>query len=436
MNIGERIYENIVQLFPIMRTLIGPGVRETLQYFKKLHPSMKLYSVKSGEQVLDWVVPNEWQVSEATLTSSSGEILSDFKEHNLRVVHYSQPLEISGCKADLKKFIFTLPDQKNAIPYVTSFYAEKAGICMTQNEYDLINDDENLTIKIDSQFYPGTLDYGEIFIPGQSDKEIFFSTYICHPSMANNELSGPCVASQLAKYVQSIDNYYSYRFLFIPETIGAISYLSKNKDQLKNNVIAGFQLTCIGDDGPFSYIPSRQGNTLPDRVLLHLLKYKYAERAKYYTWLDRGSDERQFCAPGVDLPHASVTRSRYGDFPEYHTSLDNLDFVTPSALEESHKFYTQVIDIVEQNKSVMYEVIGEPQLGKRGLYQDLNIKIDVEKIDFSRAFINICSMADGRDTLDMAEILNLDFQSVVELTSILESHGLINLYKCDIPKKK
>lgn len=429
MNVGENIYKNIVNLFPIMRTLIGPGVRETLKYFKKLHPDMELHSIKSGECVLDWVVPNEWEVTEAKLTSSSGKILSDFKENNLRVVHYSQALETDGCKEELKKYIFTLPSQKNAIPYVTSFYSEKTGICMTQDEYDAIDVNDKLKLTIKSKFYPGTLDYGEISIPGKSAKEVLFSTYICHPSMANNELSGPCLASQLAEYIKGIDHHYSYRFLFIPETIGAISYLSKNIDKLKTNVIAGFQLTCVGDDGPFSYIPSRLGNTLADRVLLHLLKNKYSDLAKYYTWLDRGSDERQFCAPGVDLPHASVTRSKYGEFPEYHTSLDNLDFVTSDALGESYNFYKQVIDIIEANKIVSHKVLGEPQLGKRGLYQNFNIKTNVENINFSRAFINICSLADGRDLLDIAETLKFDFSTVNELVSILASHELVELHR-------
>jgi aminopeptidase-like protein len=427
MSTGTQIYNDIVNLFPIFRSLLGPGVRQTLAYFSSIHPEMTLQSVNSGEQVFDWQVPNEWRLTEARLTDSSGKDLSNFKENNLRVIQYSQPITAIGTKSELKKYIYTLPDQKNAIPYVTSFYAEKTGICMKQEEYDAIKSDEILTLTIDASFEPGTLDYAEIIIPGQTSKEIFFSTYICHPSMANNELSGPCVASQLAKAIKKKDNYYTYRFVFLPETIGAIAYLDKNVSLLKENVLAGFQLTCIGDDGPFSYIPSRAGNTLSDRVLLHLLKNKYANRARYYSWLDRGSDERQYCAPGIDLPHASVTRSRYGEFPEYHTSLDDLTFVTPQALEESFQFYSEVIEIIEHNKIVTHKVLGEPQLGKRGLYQNINVKNDAQAIKNSRDFINVCSLADGRDALAIAETLNLDFSKLKNILLTLEDNQLVSL---------
>lgn len=330
--LGYEIHELAQRLWGMNRSITGAGVRATLLELKKLIPNLTINEVATGTSVFDWKIPKEWKVNDAYLISPSGDKLCAFKENNLHLVGYSTPIQARLSLRDLQKNIYSLPEQPTAIPYVTSYYKERWGFCMTQQQRDSLKDGE-YEVFIDSELFDGSLTYGELFIKGKTDKEIFISTYICHPSMANNELSGPTVTAYLANWLASrVDNKYSYRFVFVPETIGSIAYLSKNKDDLKSNVYAGFNVTCVGDNRDYSYLPSRNGMTISDRVAKHVLKH-ICPTYKAYKWADRGSDERQYCAPGIDLPIASIMRTKYGEYDEYHTSLDDLrSVVTPEGL--------------------------------------------------------------------------------------------------------
>ena len=278
---------------------------------------------------------------------------------------------------------------------------------------------------IDSYLEDGSLTYGELIIPGETNKEVFLSTYVCHPSMANNELSGPVVTIALAKFIKALKNRrYTYRIIFIPETIGSIVYLSKNLYHLKEHVDAGFNITCIGDERCYSYLPSRHGNTLSDKAALHVLKHT-DRNFKSYTWLDRGSDERQYCAPGVDLPIATIMRSKYGEYPEYHTSLDDLCLVTPSGLEGGYKALKKAIEIIEKNTYPRINVLGEPQLGKRGLYPTLSTKKSGVIVRKMMDFISFC---DGKHSLlEIAELINTPFHDLLEIMEKLVEKRLMSV---------
>ncbi|MEI7996313.1 MAG: DUF4910 domain-containing protein [Methylococcaceae bacterium] len=275
---------------------------------------------------------------------------------------------------------------------------------------------------MDSELKPGLLNYAELVLPGESDEEVFLSTYICHPSMANNELSGPVVTTAIACWLMAKKNRrYTYRIIFIPETIGSITYLSQNIDHLKNKVVAGFNITCIGDNRCYSYLPSRKGNSLSDQAALHVLKH-IDPNFKRYTWLDRGSDERQYCAPEVDLPIATIMRSKYGEYPEYHTSLDDLSLVTPDGLSGGFNALQQAIDVIENNMSLKCTVLCEPQLGKRGLYPTLSTKESGAQV---KSMMDMISYCDGRSLLEIADIINEPMPKLLEILKPLIDNGLI-----------
>ena len=424
MNInGELIYSWAKDLFPICRSITGPGVRETLSYIKRIIPELEIHEIKTGTKVFDWEIPNEWIIRDAFILDEAGNKIIDFKKNNLHVVNYSEPVDKFLNLDELNAHLYSLPDQPTAIPYITSYYEKRWGFC--------INEDFRKSLKpgsyqayIDSDIRPGVLNYADVIIPGQSDKEIFFSTYICHPSMANNELSGPVVATALIKWLTSFKEKprYTYRFIFVPETIGSITYLAKNIDYLKEHVIAGFNLTCLGDDRCFSFVPSRNGDTLADKVALHVLGNIDTNYIKY-TWLDRGSDERQYCAPGVDLPVVNMMRSKHGTFPEYHTSLDDLKFVTPTGLEGGFQIHKNAIKILENNMIVKSTVLGEPQLGKRGLRPQVGEKTNADKV---MTLMNILSYCDGKMTiLEIADIINESFNNIYPIIEKLVEHGLL-----------
>ena len=278
---------------------------------------------------------------------------------------------------------------------------------------------------IDSELKPGVLNYAELILHGKSEQEVMLSTYVCHPSMANNELSGPVVTMALARWLQSLENRrYTYRIVFIPETIGSIVYLSSNIDNLKKRVKAGFNITCIGDERCYSYLPSRAGNTLSDRAALHVLKHIDPE-FKRYSWLDRGSDERQYCSPGVDLPIATIMRTKYGEFPEYHTSLDDLNLVTPNGLAGGFGALQRAILTIENNSFPKTTVLCEPQLGKRGLYPTLSTKESGTQI---RAMMDLISYCDGQhDLLDIAELINEPIEKLLDILKPLVANGLISI---------
>jgi aminopeptidase-like protein len=423
--IGNEIHKFAKELWPINRSITGEGVRETLAKIKKEHlPNLNIKSVPSGTKVFDWVVPPEWHVSKAYIISPEGNKICDFSINNLHLLGYSIPFRGRMKLEELQKHLYSLPEKPTAIPYITSYYEQRWGFCLTQEKRDSLEDGE-YEVVIDSKLFAGQLNYGELILPGESDQEVFLSTYICHPSMANNELSGITVTTYLAKWLSELKlRRYTYRFVFIPETIGSITYLSKNYINLKKKVVAGFNISCVGDERSYSYLPSRNGNTISDKVAKHVLKWIDPDY-KSYTYLDRGSDERQYCAPGIDLPIASILRTKYEQYPEYHTSLDNLDsVVTPKGLDGGYWALRKALEIVEKNKIYKVNILCEPQMGKRGLYPTLSTKKSKSEVT---TMMNLLSFCDAEHSLiDIAEKINLPAWDLYELIEKLISHDLIS----------
>jgi aminopeptidase-like protein len=326
---------------------------------------------------------------------------------------------------ELQEHLFSLSSLPDAIPYITSYYKKFWGFCICENQRKDLKSGKYHVV-INSEFKNGVMNYGELIIPGQLKEEVLLSTYICHPSMANNELSGPVVTTALARWISGIsDRRYTYRIIFIPETIGAIAYISRNLDQLKKKTIAGYQLTCIGDERCYSYLPSRNGNTIADKAALHTLKH-IDPAFKKYNYLSRGSDERQFCAPGVDLPIASIMRSKYGEFPEYHTSFDNLEFVTPIGLEGGFQAVKKALEAIEINCKPLVTVLCEPQLGKRGLYPLLSTTNP--KGNMVKNMMNLIAYSDGTNSLiDIAEIIEVPIWQITPIFKQLLAEGLLRV---------
>lgn len=421
--IGNEIHDFACKLWPLNRSITGEGVRETLKEINEILPALKVHAVPSQTKVFDWIVPKEWLVKEAYIITPSGEKICDFSKNNLHLLGYSVPFRGEVSLDELKEHLYTLPDQPNAIPYITSYYKERWGFCLTQEQYDALAVG-NYRVHIDTQLVDGVLNFGELFIKGKCEKEIFLSTYICHPSMANNELSGPAVVTFLAKWLMEMHNLeYSYRIVFIPETIGAITYLSINHEVMKEKIFAGFNISCVGDDRSYSYLPSRAGDTISDVIANHVLKW-IDPNFKSYTWFDRGSDERQYCSPGIDLPIASIMRTKYGEYPEYHTSLDDLEnVVTPKGLNGGYWAIRRAIEALERNKRYKATVLCEPQMGKRGLYPTLSTKTSGKQVRLMMDFISLC---DGHSSLvQIADKLNIPIWSLYELADNLERHSLI-----------
>lgn len=422
LEVGKAMHQLVAELFPICRSITGDGVRETLKIMQK-HIPLKIYEVPTYTEVFDWVVPKEWNIKDAYIMDEVGNKIVDFKENNLHVVGYSTPIDKILTLEQLQPHLYSLENQPDAIPYITSYYKERWGFCLTHNQRQNLKDG-NYQVFIDSELKDGSLTYGELIIPGESEKEVFLSTYICHPSMANNELSGPIVTTFLAKWVLSQPRKYTYRIIFIPETIGSITYLSKNMNEMKHNIIAGYNLSCVGDDRTFSYLPSRDGNTLADRVALNILN-SYHPNFMKYSFLDRGSDERQYCSPGVDLPVASILRSKFGEYPEYHTSLDNLDLVTVDGLAGSLDIYIRCLELIEKNKLYKINCLCEPQLGKRGLYPTISTK---ESGKIVRNMMNFIAYADGkRDLIEISEVIKTPVDDLYSIINDLEKLDLLSI---------
>ena len=422
--IGTEIHKFAQELWPINRSITGEGVRETLRKISKHLPKLKVHSVYSGTKVFDWIVPLEWNVKEAYIITPEGKKICNFSENNLHLVGYSIPFKRKVNLDELKKHLYTLPDQPNAIPYVTSYYKEYWGFCLSQYQFDIL-EDGIYEVVINSTLSKGELNYGELLIKGKTDKEILISTYICHPSMANNELSGPTVVTFLAKWLLDLgQTHYSYRIIFIPETIGSITYLSRNYKHMKKNTYAGFNISCIGDDRSYSFVPSRNGKTISDCIAKHILKWIDPNFIEY-SWLDRASDERQYCAPGIDLPVASILRTKYGSYPEYHTSLDDLEnVVTPSGLNGGYWAIRKTIEAIEKNKIYKVTILCEPHMSKRGLYPTLSKKVIEEKVNSMMNFLSLC---DGKTSLlEIAETLKVPIWNLYEIVDNLIEHGLID----------
>jgi aminopeptidase-like protein len=419
---GLSMYSMIENLFPINRSLTGDGVRETLRYIRGFAQELKIYEVDSGTQVFDWIIPREWNVEEAYIEDLDGTRIIDFAENNLHLMGYSIPIEGIFTLEQLQGHLYSIEDQPEAIPYVTSYYEDVWGFCLTHNQRKRIGDGP-FRVVIKSELKMGSMTYGELYLPGETTDEILLSTYICHPSMASNELSGPVVAVALVKWLKSLTTRkYSYRFLFLPETIGSIYYISQNLEDLKSRVKAGWVLTCLGDDRSYSYVPTRNGSTLTDKVSRRVLEsrgFDYRE----YSFLDRGSDERQYCFPGVDLPMGSLMRSKYGEYPEYHTSLDNLNFVTPTGLQGGFEVIRDAIRILETTKYWKINTTCEPQLGKRGMYPNTSSKAS-GKMVFDQ--MNVITYLDGfHDVQDISIVCGISVNEVEEIIGRLLEAGLV-----------
>jgi len=423
-SIGQEMYSWAAELFPFNRSLTGDGVRKTLDFIKTHLDDLVIHEVASGTPAFDWVVPNEWSINDGYIADPKGNKLVDFRVNNLHVMGYSAPVDRIVTRLELEPHLHSLPNQPNAIPYVTSYYKENFGFCLSQIQRDSLGEGP-FHIFIDSKLFPGNLTYGELFIPGESQKEILFSTYICHPSLANNELSGPVVSMALAKYIYALKSKrYSYRFLFTVETIGSIYYISKHLEEMQQNILAGWVLTCIGDDRAYSYVPTRNGNTLTDQISRKVLKDIGKEFIEY-KWLDRGSDERQYCSPGVDLAVGSLMRTKYGEYPEYHTSLDNLDVISPDGLEGGLKMLQDAVKILESNNRWEMKTKCEPQLGKRGLYPNTSTKTSGAEI---RNQMNVISYLDGKyDLMQVAEKCEITYLEVLRLIDLLQKVNLVRL---------
>lgn len=424
MEIGRQMYALCDKLFPICRSITGDGVRQTLAILREIVPEMTVHEVPSGTAVFDWTVPKEWNIRDGWIKNSRGEKILDFQKTNLHVVGYSLPVDQKVTLDELLPLIYTQPDQPDAIPYVMSYYEERYGFCMTQRQKDALSDD-TYHIYIDSTLQAGSLTYGEILIPSTEggDDEIFLSTYICHPSMANNELSGPAVTIHLAKAILAQKKRrYGYRLIFIPETIGAITYLSRHLPTMKKKIRAGFNISCVGDNRTYSYVASRYGNTLADRAAKNVLSFR-CPTYKSYSFLQRGSDERQYNAPGVDLPVCGVCRSKYGTYPEYHTSKDDMALISPEGLQGAYEVYADILEALEENRTYQITCLGEPQLGKRGLYATISQKNFYGK---QHALMDFIAYADGQnDLIAISDRIGVPVKELLPIVEKLRQSGLL-----------
>ncbi|PCH16382.1 DUF4910 domain-containing protein [Campylobacter sp. 114] len=422
---GKAMYELACELFPIPRSITGQGFRDSLEILNKTLGGgiLKFHSIKSGTKVFDWIVPDEWNVKEAYIITPEGEKICDFKKHNLHLLNYSEAIDQEIELEELQDHLYSIEKMPDAIPYVTSYYKRRWGFCLTHNERKKLKKGK-YKVYIDAKHDEnGVLDYADFILPStqNSKDEILISTYLCHPSMANNELSGPVVAIFLAKWLLSLkERKYNYRFVIIPETIGSIVYLSKHLEHLKKHVKAGFVLSCLGDDHAYSLIHTPKENTLSDKVALHTLKNK--ENFKAFSFLDRGSDERQYNAPLVNLGIVGVCRTRYGDYDGYHNSKDDLNFISEKGLMGGLQSIQEMILNLEINAVYENTIICEPNLGKRGLYHTLSTANDIPLA------CNFLAYCDGKnDIIDIANILNMQAYEFKELLEKILEYKLLSI---------
>ena len=424
IDLGVEMYKWASDLFPICRSITGDGVRETLGYIKSIIPELTIHEIPSGTKAFDWTVPDEWNIREAFIEDSSGERILDFKENNLHVLNYSIPVDAVVSLSELQEHLYSLPERSDAIPYFTSYYERNWGFCLTHNQRQSLQPGIYRAV-IDSTLAPGFLTYGELVLPGCDKTEVLLSTYICHPSLANNEISGPVVTTALSRWLNSLsERKHTYRIVFVPETIGSILYISRHLKHLKECVIAGFNVSCVGDNLAYTYLASRHGSTLADRVARHVLGH-LAPGYVSYPFLKRGSDERQYCAPGVDLPVVSVMRTKYGDYPEYHTSDDNLEFISPEGLVGGFTALSRCLEVLELNETLVNKVLCEPQLGRRGLISNISYGPRNPGID-RRNLSHLLAYCDGsKDLVEVCEIINLPLWEISKAIGILKEEGLL-----------
>jgi len=419
---GGEMHEFIAALYPICRSITGNGVRTTLEQIKRYIP-LTVHEVPSGTRVFDWTVPKEWNITDAYIKNADGKKIVDFHRCNLHVVNYSVPVKKKLPLAELKSHLFTLPAHPQWVPYRTSYYSESWGFCLSHEQFLQLSDGE-YEVCIDTSLEDGSLTYGEYLIRGETSDEVLISCHICHPSLCNDNLSGIAVSTMLAKMLSQGTHRYSYRFLFVPGTIGAITWLWANEPQV-TAIKHGFVLAGVGDRGPLTYKRSRQGTAEIDRVFAHVLsrsenKYEIVEFSPY------GYDERQFCSPGFNLPVGCVMRTPFGHYPEYHTSADNLSFIHPQALVDSLTTCLEVCSVLESNRTyVNLNPKCEPQLGKRGLYRSVGGTPPPDGVD-GLVLLWVLNLSDGKHSLlDIAERAGCRFTDVNEAVKLLVKHGLL-----------
>lgn len=420
-SLGTQMHRLISELYPICRSITGNGVRDTLAGVKKIIP-LDVHEVPSGTKVFDWVVPKEWNIREAYIRDSKGNKIIDFEDSNLHVLNYSVPVRKQIALKELKEHLFSMPDRPDWIPYRTSYYDENWGFCIEHNKLNDLKD-ENYEVLIDSSLEDGHLTYGEYYIQGRSKDEVLISTHICHPSLCNDNLSGIAIATFLAMYLSKCSLKYSYRFLFIPGTIGSITWLSLNEKKA-SNIKHGLVATCLGNSGNFTYKRSRRGDAEIDRAVELVLRdsgrdFKVVDFSPY------GYDERQYCSPGFDLPVGCLMRTAHGEFPEYHTSADNLDFVEPDYLEDAFSKFVSILNVIESdNKYLNCNPKCEPQLGKRGLYKIIGGHTDSDNLQL--AMLWVLNLSDGKHSLlDVAERSKIDFDVIKHAAKLLLDSGLL-----------
>ena len=412
----------INDLFNMPRSITGEPIRQTLNYIKKKTSKLKIIKFKSGSKAFDWTVPDEWNISDAYIKDGKGKKILNFKKNFLSVVYHSVPIKKWISKKDLLKKIHYDEAIPSAVPYVTTYYKKYWGFCMSKNQIKKLNS-KKYFVKIDSKFTKGFLEVGEYLKKGLQNKEVFFSTYICHPSMANDNIASTALQIEIIKYLEK--NYkqskYSYRFVFLPETIGSICYLSKKLKILKKNMLLGFAMSCVGDNKQYSIIKSRFGDKLSDTALFSALKNK--KNLKVYSYLDRGSDERQYCYPGIDLPVSGFCRSRFHTFKEYHTDHDNLDYISKVGLDNSFKVFKDIIDALESKKFYpKNKFLCEPNLGKRGLMSTLGKKFQGK----NKVTKNFLAYSDGKKNLfEICDLININLDDALQISKKLSEKKLI-----------
>ena len=414
---GKELHDFAERLYPICRSITGAGIRQTLKILSEQLP-LQIHEVESGTQVLDWTIPPEWNVREAWIKDSSGRKVVDFEQNNLHLLSYSTPVRGKFTLDELNPHLFSIPTRPEVIPYRTSYYNKQWGFCLAHRDLQALLPGE-YDVLIDSTLEAGSLTYGELFLPGKLDDTVLISTHCCHPSLANDNLSGISLATRLASELSKIERQCSYRFLFVPATIGAVTWLAQNESRTAN-IAHGLVLSCLGDPGHLTYKKSRRGNAVIDRAARHVLETS-ADKHEIVEFSPYGYDERQYCSPGFNLPVGCLMRTPHGQFPEYHTSADNLNFITPKALGDSFAKLLQIVQVLEDNRRYLnLNPKGEPQLGKRGIYSTLHDEV--------MAMLWMLSLSDGTNTLlDIAERSGMTFGALMPAADKLVEHGLLKI---------
>ena len=420
-DIGEEIFAFVAEIYPICRSITGRGVRETLRAIGA-HIKLEVHEVPTGTAVFDWVIPREWNIRDAYIRNERGEKVLDFAQSNLHVMSYSVPVQQRISLAQLKKHVYTLPDQPDLIPYRTSYYAEDWAFCMPHRLLESLRD-ETYEVFIDSSLTDGYLTYGEYLHQGETEEEFLLSAHVCHPSLANDNCSGVALLTHLAKRMAGLRTRYSYRFLFAPGTIGAITWLARNEEDSRR-IKHGLIVSMVGDGGGPTYKKSRRGSTTIDRAVVHTIRHS-GLTPTVLEFSPYGYDERQYCSPGFNLPVGLFQRSKFGEIPEYHTSADNLDFIAPNHLALSYRLIAETLDVVE-NDAVYCSTMPkcEPQLGRRGLYG--MVGGDKNAAAANMAMLWILNLSDGMHSLlDIAERANLPFAVIRRTAQLLQHNGLL-----------